>query len=190
MEQVSFPTANKAFPVPPEGQHSVIVVRATFKMMDNKFSPSKGPQPVLCIMMQSDQKYTNDDGEEKNHNLFKMLKISDHEMSSMHDFFKSCVGIDVPFDAEKKEIVFTQLKQEFEDGRGEKQERIVFPQFENLQFSVVVKHKQGDDGDVRSIVDSWFASPEQKESNAQWFNAPPQESTSSQPQSEADLPDL
>lgn len=167
--------AEKTYPMAPEGQHKVVVSRATYKLRDNTFSPEKGKQHTVNLMLQSDQKYKDDKGGEVPYNLFVTLKVSDHADSLMLDFFKSVLGIPVPLrevgeeGAKRKQIFFERKIEKVEDG----EDRIHFPQFENLEFMVVVKHKKGKNDDkIRDRVDSWFATPEQKASNLALFHAP------------------
>jgi hypothetical protein len=163
----TFPSSQQEFPLAPEGHHKVIVARALFSMRENTFAPEKGKQPTVSLMLQSDQKYRDETTKEDRHyNLFKTFKISDHVKSGMFDFFHSVLGIDVPLN-EKKQIVL-ERKIEKKDDR----EIVHMPQFENLEFSVIVKHKPNDEGKMRDSVDSIFSSPEQKASNALLFQAP------------------
>jgi hypothetical protein len=161
----SIPSSQKEFPLAPEGLHEVIVARATYSLRDNTFAPEKGKQHTVSLMLQSKQEYLDETTQQKkHHNLFKTMKISDHEKSGMYDFFQSVLGMPVPLN-EQKNIVLERKVMKLEDG-GEK---ITFPQFENLQFSVIVKHEKREDGKTRDSVDSLFASPEQKASNAALF---------------------
>lgn len=168
--EFTFASANKEYPLAPEGLHKVTVKRALFSMRDNKFQPEKGKQPTVSLMMISDQKYKDEStGEERNYSLFKTMKISDHEKAGMYDFFKSALGMDVPLN-DKKQIVLRRHVEKVEDG----DDRVHIPQFEGLSFSVLVKHKQGDDGEMRDKVESIVATPEEKGSNALLFSAPGQ----------------
>lgn len=167
-DQLTFASANKEYPLAPEGLHKVSVKRALFSMKDNKFQPEKGKQPTVSFMMVSDQSYQDETtGEKRNYTLFKTMKISDHEKAGMLDFFKSVLGMDVPLN-EKKQIVLRRHVEKVEDG----DDRVHIPQFEGLTFSVLVKHKKGDDGEMRDKVESFVATPEEKAFNAQLFLSP------------------
>lgn len=160
--------ANKEFPLAPEGVHKVKVVRALFSMRENTFKPEAGKQPTVQLMIQSDQQYKPEGSTEvKNYNLFKTMKISDHEKSAMFEFFRDVLGTTVPLNDQKK-IVLARKIEKVEDG----EDRVHLPQFEDLEFSVVVKHEKKDDGKIRDFIDTVLASPEQKASNALLFSSP------------------
>lgn len=161
--------ANKEFPLAPEGPHQVIVEKAIFSLKENKFKPAAGKQPTVSLHLLSTQEY--EDKETKNkrrYKLFITMKISDHEKATMFDFFNSVLGMPVPLTEDKK-ITLANKKVKPKEGE-EGEEKIHLPQFENLEFSIIVKHKKGeDDGKMRDRVDSWFATPEQKVANAALF---------------------
>ena len=169
--------ANKEYPLAPQGQHDVIIARALFQMRENSFKPEAGKQPTVQLMLQSRQQYKAEDGTMKNYNLFKTMKISDHPKSGMFEFFRDVLGGEVPLvevdnadGTKSKRIKLERKTEKVEDG----EDRIHLPQFENLEFAVIVKHEKKDDGSgkMRDFIDSVFASPEQKASNLALFRAP------------------
>ncbi len=170
--QVSFPSsADKEYPLCPEGSSKVIVARALLvmkkkpaKFLNEGEDPNK-EYPHVQLMLQTDKKYKDGDIE-KNNNVFYTMKVSDHKKATLVDFFKSVLGIDIPLSPEKT-ITFVTNKEMTEDS-----ERMHLPQFENLEFDVVVKHRKSEDGSKTfDNVDSVFASPEQKALNAHLFSA-------------------
>ena len=168
-DTLSFASANKEYPLAPEGIHKVTVKRALFQMRENSFKPEAGKQPTINLMLVSDQTYEDETtGEKRNYTLFKTMKISDHEKATLPEYFKSVMGMDIELN-DKKQIVLRRLIEKKEDG----EDAVHFPQFEGQTFSVLVKHKKGDDGDMRDRVDSFVpGTAEEKAFNAAIFRAP------------------
>lgn len=166
--------ASKEYPLAPIGEHQVIVARALFQMRDNSFKPEAGKQPTVQLMLQSRQQYKGEDGQMRPYNLFKTMKISDHQKSGMFEFFRDILGTTVPLVDVKKEdgtvAKRIQLSRKIEKVDGA-EDRIHMGQFENLEFKVVVKHEKKEDGSgkTRDFIDSMYATPEQQKANADLF---------------------
>lgn len=164
-------TAAKEYPLCPEGPANVIVSRAQLVMKKKPAKFVKATEdankeyPYINLMLQTDKKYEQD-GEQRPHNIFYSMKVSDHAKATMTDFFLSVLGTPVPLSTEK--TIKLTVKKETRDDK----QVTNFPQFVNMQFSIVVKHKASEDGSKTfDNVDSIFATPEQKASNAAMFSA-------------------
>lgn len=171
-------TANKQYPLAPEGVHDVVVARALHFYKENPFDKEKKKQHTIQMMLQSKQTYKGDDGKEVPYNLFLTMKISDHRDANMPAFFRDVLGIDIPYitakrpdGTEAKRIHFVPPKvEQVEDG----EDREHMEQFEKLEFQIVVKHEEKKDGSgKKDKVDSIIpCSAEKKAFNAAIFRAP------------------
>lgn len=170
-DEFTFPSSeSREFPLAPEGVHQVQVSRALFKMRDpHPQSKLVGKQPAIQLMLESKTTYKGEDGKERPYNLFITMTIGNNPKSNMYKFFQSILGIDVPLNANKK-ITFTPPKVETVP---DKEDNLHMTQFEDLSFSVIVKHEKKDDGSgkMRDFVETYFASPEEKALNAQLFRS-------------------
>lgn len=173
-------TANKEFPLAPQGVHDVTVARALHKLRDPFKKKDGGPakEHVVQLMLQSTQTYKDDSGAEKPYNLFRTMKISDHPQSGMFELFRDVMGMPVPLmevtkpDGTKaKRIHFLPPKiEKVEDG----EDLAHMTQFEGLKFQIVVKHEDKEDGSgkKRDTVDSIIpCSAEQQAANAKLFQS-------------------
>ena len=166
--------ASKTYPLCPEGIQRVIVDKALFEMRDNFQKTAKVPTISLWLST-LDAKYKDEtSGEDRSYRLFKTMKVSDHEKSTMHEFFQRVMGTPVPLretaaadgTVAKRIYIGPRTVETVEDG----EDKVHYPAFENLEFIITVAHKKLDDGRTKDGVDSVVAcNPEQKGLNAKLF---------------------
>lgn len=168
-------TADKKYPMCPEGVHKVIVEKAVFSMKDNYQQTAKVPTITLWLVTREASYEDEQTKEKRNYRLFKTLKVSDHKKANMADFFDKVCGIPVPL-KEVKKPDGTVAKRIYLGPRSvEKsdndEEEVQYKQFENLEFSVLVEHKIPEGGtEKKDRISAVVAcSPEQKQYNAKLF---------------------
>lgn len=166
-------TAQKDYPLCPEGPAQAEVTRALFSMKKKNpryLKPGQDPNklyPHVSLMLKTDKEYEMD-GEKKPHNIFYGMNISDHKQSTMFAFFADALGLTpVPLNDKKQIAIKPPVKEQTEDGV----DRMHMDQFKGLKFGILVKHVEGDDGKTRDVADSIFSTPEQKAMNAKLFLA-------------------
>lgn len=168
-------TANKKYPLCPEGVQKVIVEKAVFEMRDNFQKTAKVPTVNLWLST-LDAKYKPEGSdEEKPYRLFKTLKVSDHAKSNMLDFFQKVCGVPVPLkdvdnaDGTKGKRIYIGPRTVEKDDDGA--EFVMYKQFENLEFSVIIVHEVPEGGtEKKDKIDTIIpCSPEQKAANEKLF---------------------
>lgn len=143
-------TANKKYPLCPEGVQKVIVERAVFAMKDNFQKTAQVPTVTLWLST-VDAKYKPEGSDEqKPYRLFKTLKVSDHAKSNMLDFFQKVCGTPVPLketenaDGTKSKRIYIGPRTVEKDEDGN--EIVMYKQFEKLEFSVIIAHEVPEGG--------------------------------------------